>query len=282
MLRRPEGIKQDKKEIMIPNVLTIAGSDPSGGAGIQADLKTFSALGCYGMSVITALTAQNTQGVSEVHELPAAFVEQQIRAVFEDIRVDAVKIGMVGSSQTIQALTDAILKYKPPYVVLDPVMIAGSGDQLISDRAIMGLKTHLAPLANVITPNIPEAEIFLERPYAGDMEDMALGLLKLESRAVLLTGGHLSGKICKDVFADKDEVLAFEEDRVETNNTHGTGCTLSAALAAYMAKGLPASEAARAAKKYLSGALRHADRLNVGRGAGPVNHFYRVWGDERI
>lgn len=262
---------------MIPNVLSIAGSDPSGGAGIQADLKTFAALGCYGMAALTSLTAQNTRGVSDIYELPHDFVAAQLRMVFEDVRVDAVKIGMAGSPQVIQVIVDMIQKYKPPAVILDPVMISQSGHRLVSDTAVKAIKTHLAPLATVITPNIPEAEVLLGRNFENNMEDFALGLLKLESRAVLLKGGHLTGADSSDMFADKTGTMKFEGVRIDTRNTHGTGCTLSSALAAYMARGLPAREAANAAKKYLSSALREADKLKVGHGHGPVHHFWSLW-----
>ena len=262
---------------MIPNVLSIAGSDPSGGAGIQADLKTFAALGAYGMAAITALTAQNTQGVTGVHELPPDFVAKQVETVFDDIRVDAVKIGMAGSGSTITQLGDVLQKRKPSIIILDPVMVAQSGDVLLSDEAAGRLKIALLPLASVITPNIPEAEILLEKKFDGDMEYFAKQIVKLGARAVLLKGGHLKGETAKDVFADSKQMITLEERRVKTKHNHGTGCTLSSALAVYMAKGLPVDEAARAAKRYVTGALRKAEKLKVGHGAGPLHHFHTLW-----
>lgn len=262
---------------MIPHLLSIAGSDPSGGAGIQADLKTFSALGCYGMAAMTALTAQNTTGVSAIHEIPAEFVTAQLKALFTDIRIDAVKIGMAGSVETIAAVASILKEYAPRHIIVDPVMVSQSGSRLISDEAIKASMDYLIPLASVVTPNIPEAEVLLGRKYDGDMEGMARDLLKLGSRAVLLKGGHLTGAQSIDVFADQIGVQSFEAVRIKTNNTHGTGCTLSSALACFLAKGLDPAEAARAAKEYLTGALQKADDLNIGHGHGPVHHFQGVW-----
>lgn len=262
---------------MISNLLSIAGSDPSGGAGIQADLKTFSALGGYGMAAITALTAQNTKGVTGVYELPSEFVLKQVQAIFDDIRVDAVKIGMAGSSQTIGMLADFLQAKNPPVIVLDPVMVAQSGDTLLSPEAIKRLKIDLLPLASVITPNIPEAEILTGKKFDGDMERCAKELLALGAQAVLLKGGHLDGKTSHDLYADKSTVNLLEEKRIDTKNNHGTGCTLSSALAAFMAKGLPASEAAIHAKRYITNALKASKDLKVGHGAGPVHHFHAIW-----
>lgn len=262
---------------MIHNVLSIAGSDPSGGAGIQADLKTFSALGCYGMAAMTAMTAQNTRGVQDVHDLPTRFVVQQVQSLIDDIRIDAVKVGMAGNPETIIALADLLQKYHPPYLVIDPVMVAQSGDALISDEAIGKLRTHLVPLASVLTPNIPEAEILLGRTFENDMEDFAKRLLKLGPRAVLLKGGHLTGPTSKDVYADQKQTRVFELPRVATRKNHGTGCTLSSALTCYLARGLPVEEAAEAAKRYVTGALQNADKIRVGNACGPVHHFFAVW-----
>ncbi|MGB4058337.1 MAG: bifunctional hydroxymethylpyrimidine kinase/phosphomethylpyrimidine kinase [Alphaproteobacteria bacterium] len=262
---------------MIPNVLSIAGSDPSGGAGVQADLKTFSALGAYGMAAITALTAQNTKGVTGVFEVSPEFVVQQVAAVFDDIRVDAVKIGMAGSAATIDMLADFLQQKKPPIFILDPVMVAQSGDSLLSDAAVKRLVAGLLPLASVVTPNIPEAEVLLGKKYDGDMEGFARAILKMGARAVLLKGGHLTGAVCRDVYADESGLSVFEEPRLETKNNHGTGCTLASALAVFMARGLPGDEAARAAKKYVTHALKESGRLSVGGGAGPVNHFHALW-----
>lgn len=262
---------------MIPNVLTIAGSDPSGGAGIQADLKTFSALGCYGMAAMTALTAQNTRGVSAIHEVPAYFVGAQLKALFEDVRIDAVKIGMVGNVEAIRTLADMLQKHRPRNVVLDPVMVAQSGDKLISSDAVTAMARYLIPLATVLTPNIPEAQVLLGHKFEGDMKAAARALLKLECRGVLLKGGHLTGEHSNDVYADKNGETVLEGDRIKTYNTHGTGCTLASALACYLAKGLPPVEASRAAKKYLTTALLNADELDVGEGHGPVHHFHGLW-----
>lgn len=277
---------------MIPNILSIAGSDPSGGAGIQADLKTFAALGAYGMAAITALTAQNTQGVSGVHELPAGFVGQQVETVFADIRVDAVKIGMAGSPETIRAIAAVLEKHQPRHIVLDPVMVAQSGDRLLSDESVAALKKYLIPLATIITPNIPEAEMLLApspqpSPHGGEgvaaalrrvrgkmQEQDARDLLKQGAHAVLLKGGHMEGPICFDIYADLKKTIILEAPRIHTKNNHGTGCTLSSALAVYLAQGLDMEESCRAAKNYITEALRHADRLSVGQGHGPVNHFW--------
>lgn len=263
----------------IPNVLSIAGSDPSGGAGIQADLKTFAALDVYGMAVITALTAQNTQGVSGAVDVPAAFVTDQLHAVFEDIRVDALKIGMLGNADIVHAVADAIERYQPNNIVLDPVMVSTSGDALISSDAMEAMKTRLFPLANVITPNIPEAEK-LARKVVIDMERAALDLLNLEVEAVFLKGGHLKGSVAQDVLAYDGGTKTYEAPRVDTLNTHGTGCTLSSAIAAYLALGSDLKEACGKAKIYLTGALGCADMLDVGglngvHGHGPVAHMYR-------
>jgi len=352
---KSETVKDVKEKSVIPKLLTIAGSDPSGGAGIQADLKTFSALGCYGMSAITALTAQNTQGVSGVYEIPVDFVTAQMRAVFDDIKVDAVKIGMLGGPESIRAIADILREYRPGHIVLDPVMVAGSGDKLISDEAVAALKEHLIPLASVITPNLPEgAALLLPSPSpnlppmgggmrrvgeasaepiselgGGDssaalksisnslpsalkstsnaplsasetkthpapsgsimenqmegvvispleMEGVAVSLLALGARAVLLKGGHLGGDTSPDVLAFGDKTITLNIKRIVTKNTHGTGCTLSSALAAYLAKGLALPEAARSAKDYLTGALSHADEMGIGKGTGPVHHFWET------
>ncbi len=266
---------------MIPHVLTIAGSDPSGGAGIQADLKTISAQGCYGMAVITALTAQNTRGVSGVFDVPHDFVDQQIKTLAQDIRIDAIKIGMVGSPATIATLNEFIQRSHPPIVVLDPVMVAQSGDPLISQDAIEAMRRNLVPLASIITPNIPEAEILLGKKFSYfeyELVPMAKALLKLGARGVLLKGGHGAGMRSDDVYADSTGVCeVYETKRLNTPNTHGTGCALSSALACWLAKGLPPAEACRAAKKYITSAIQTADQLKIGKGAGPVHHFHALW-----
>ncbi len=260
---------------MIPNILSIAGSDPSGGAGVQADLKTFAALGCYGMAVITSLTAQNTHGVRSVIDVPERFVKDQIAAIFDDIEVAAVKIGMLSSVDVINAVADCLEKYKPRNIVLDPVMVASSGDSLITSDAVSVMKERLIPLTDVLTPNIPEAEK-LSRKSVIDMERSAQGLLELGSRAVYLKGGHLKGSVALDVLAYDDITKVFEAPRIDTQNTHGTGCTLSAAIAAYLAMGESLSDSCAKAKKYLSNALENAHKLNVGSGHGPVHHGWRA------
>lgn len=255
----------------IKNILSIAGSDPSGGAGVQADLKTFAALGCYGMAVITALTAQNTCGVSGVMDVPPDFIAQQLSSVFDDVRVDGVKIGMLSSVETIAVVAEALRRYRPPLIVLDPVMVATSGDALIAADAVEALRAVLIPLAQVITPNIPEAEK-LSRKAVLDMDQAAQGLLSLGCGAVLLKGGHLKGEGARDVLASAQGIHVFDLPRIETKNTHGTGCTLSSALACYLAQGLSLPQAAASAKAYVHGALAHGGELSVGAGNGPVHH----------
>lgn len=258
---------------MIPNVLSIAGSDPSGGAGIQADLKTFQALGCYGMAVVTSLTAQNTQGVTGVVDVPPDFIRNQIDAIFDDIEVAAVKIGMLANEEIMEAVADRLEHHNPAHIVLDPVMVATSGDSLINSDAVDVLKNRVVPLAHVITPNIPEAEK-LARKVVIDMEDAAEGLLNLGAAAVYLKGGHLKGDVMRDVLAFSGDTKVFESSRIDTENTHGTGCTLSSAIAAYLAHGYDLVRACESAKSYVTNALKHADDLNVGHGHGPVHHGY--------
>ena len=265
---------------MTPTALTIAGSDSGGGAGIQADLKTFSALGVYGASAITALTAQNTRGVFGIAGVEPAFVGAQIDAVFADIRVDAVKIGMLGSPETIEAVAAAIERYRPRAVVLDPVMVAKSGDKLLEDRAVDALKTRLLPLATVVTPNLPEAAVLLgTTPPAGRrlMAGVAARLQGLGAANVLLKGGHLDGEDSPDLLMHGGELHWFEGKRTPTRNTHGTGCTLSSALAAFLARGLPLPAAVGEAKRYVGAAIGAADGLGVGGGRGPVHHFHGLW-----
>lgn len=269
---------------MIANVLSIAGSDPSGGAGIQADLKAFSASGVYGMAVLTALTAQNTQGVTGVHLVPAEFVTRQIEAVFADVRVDAVKIGMVATAEIAIAVAHVLARHPGVQVVLDPVMIAKGGAALLDPQAVAVIAERLLPLAAVVTPNLPEAAALLGEPVARDraaMEGQADRLLERGARAVLLKGGHLDGPESPDLVASGRERLWFEGRRVATANTHGTGCTLSSALAAELAKGKRLASAAAAAKAYLIGAIETANRLAVGSGHGPVHHFHAIWNDDR-
>ncbi|HEY0676034.1 MAG TPA: bifunctional hydroxymethylpyrimidine kinase/phosphomethylpyrimidine kinase [Immundisolibacter sp.] len=264
----------------IPNVLSIAGSDPSGGAGIQADLKTFAALGVYGMAALSGLTAQNTRGVSAIQPLPPAFVAAQIDAVFEDIRVDAVKLGMLGAAEVVAAVADCLRRWRPPAIVLDPVMVAKSGAALLADSAVQRLRRELLPLATVVTPNLPEAGALLGAPPPADlpaMREAARALHALGPAWVLLKGGHLPGADCTDLLYDGRECVEFPGRRIETRNTHGTGCTLSAAIAAGLARKLDMPQAIRDAKVYLTTAIAAADALTVGHGHGPVHHLHAWW-----
>jgi hydroxymethylpyrimidine/phosphomethylpyrimidine kinase len=262
----------------IPIALTIAGSDSSGGAGIQADLKTFAALGVYGASVITALTAQNTQGVSGIHPVPPTFVTAQMEAVFGDLDVKAVKIGMVAQLSTIEAIATALSRFKPPHIVLDPVMVATSGDQLLSTDAVAGLLDDLLPLVSLVTPNLPEAAVLLGEPLAADKSAIVgqgRRLMAGGARAVLIKGGHGEGAQSIDYLFHGDDVVALAAPRIATKNTHGTGCSLSSAIAANLAKGETLEEAVRNAKAWISEAIAAADRLGVGHGHGPIHHFHR-------
>ncbi len=259
--------------------LTIAGSDSGGGAGIQADLKTFSALGVYGASALSAITAQNTQGVRQVEMLPPALVAAQIEAVLADIRVDAIKIGMLGSAGVIAAVAGALAGWSGP-VVLDPVMVAKSGDALLQPEAVAALIGALLPRADLLTPNLPEAARLLgvsvaETPEAVEAQGRAL--LDLGARAVLMKGGHALGPECRDLLITRGGVMAFCAPRQATRNTHGTGCTLSSAIAAGLAKGLSLGDAVARAHGWLQGALAAADGLGIGQGQGPVHHFHEVW-----
>ena len=263
-----------------PIALTIAGSDSSGGAGIQADLKSFAALGVYGASVITALTAQNTKGVTGIHGVPAVFVTAQIDAVFSDLAVGAVKIGMVALPEVMDAIAAGLGRWSPQHVVLDPVMVATSGDRLLAAEAVDALRTRLVPLASIITPNLPEAADLLGEPIARDqaaIEDQGRRLLKLGCRAVLIKGGHGDGAESTDYLCTADGTIAFAAPRIATRNTHGTGCSLSSAIAAGLAKGDPMVTAVRNAKNWLTAALAAADRFSVGHGHGPVHHFHKFY-----
>lgn len=264
----------------IPNTLTIAGSDPSGGAGIQADLKTLSALGTYATSVITALTAQNTRGVTGVHPVPAAFIAAQLETLLDDIAIDAVKIGMVASREVAEVIGEALALRRPGWIVLDPVMVAKSGDVLVDDAGIAAVRECLVPLADLITPNLPEAAVLLGCPVPQDragMEALAPGLRALGAGAVLLKGGHLRGEHCPDLLIDGDTLHWLEGTRIATDNLHGTGCTLSSAITARLALGDAPREAVAAAKAWLSRALEESHRLDVGQGHGPVHHFHAAW-----
>lgn len=263
-----------------PVALTIAGSDSSGGAGIQADLKTFAALGVYGASAITALTAQNTKGVTGIHAVPAAFVTAQIDAVFSDLNVGAVKIGMVAQAESIDAIATALTRWKPRHIVLDPVMVATSGDRLLAAEAVEALRTKLMRLASVITPNLPEAAALLDEPIArseGEIENQGRRLLGLGCRAVLIKGGHGEGTESVDYLVSAGNTIALAAPRVATRNTHGTGCSLSSAVAAGLARGEDLDTAVRNAKSWISAAIAAADRFSVGHGHGPIHHFHKFY-----
>lgn len=260
--------------------VTIAGSDSSGGAGIQADLKTFSALGVYGASVITALTAQNTQGVSAIHDVPAHMIAAQMDAVFSDLAVNAVKIGMLSVPVAIATVAAGLERWKQTLVVLDPVMVATSGDRLLAPQAVAVLTRELFPRALVVTPNLPEAAALLGAPLAeteSEMRAQAEALLALGPQAVLIKGGHASGSQAVDLLVTRDAVARLVAPRIATKNTHGTGCTLSAAIAAGLAKGLRLAEAVSEAKVYVTAAIEAADELSVGHGHGPTHHFHAWW-----
>lgn len=264
----------------IPIALTIAGSDSSGGAGIQADLKTFSALGAYGASVITALTAQNTRGVTGIHTPPASFVSAQMDAVFQDLDVDAVKLGMLANAEVVRTVAAGLRTYKPRFVVLDTVMISKSGHALLLPDAVAALRDELLPLADLITPNLPEAAALLGVEPATDeseMEQQAQALRALGARNVLVKGGHLAGDLSPDWLVSAAGVQRFNAPRIAAHNTHGTGCTLSAALAALRPCRTDWSDTVRDAKAYLNGALAASDDLRIGHGIGPVHHFHAVW-----
>jgi len=263
-----------------PIALTIAGSDSSGGAGIQADLKTFSALGVYGASALTALTAQNTQGVSAILDIDPGFVAAQIDAVCSDLAVDTTKIGMLSGPEIIETVADALARNYMDTVVLDPVMVAKSGDRLLRPEAVAALRIHLLPRVTIITPNLPEAGVLLGRDPASseiEMVDAAKALLDFGCGSVLVKGGHRQARVSLDIFYDGAQLVRLTAPRVDTINTHGTGCTLSSAIAAYLARGLPLLEAVRAAKRYITRAIETADQLQVGHGHGPVHHFHALW-----
>ena len=264
----------------IPVALTIAGSDSSGGAGIQADLKTFAALGVYGASVITALTAQNTNGVSGIHPVPADFVTAQIDAVFGDLAVKAVKIGMATQPATIDAIAAGLARWAPNHVVLDPVMVATSGDRLLATDAVDALREKLLPRATLITPNLPEAAALLDEPVAvgeAAIESQGRRLLAMGCPAVLIKGGHGQGVESIDYLIRDGGIVALAGARIATKNTHGTGCSLSSAIAAGLARGEDMETAVRRAKDWVTAAIAAADRLGVGHGHGPIHHFHRFY-----
>jgi len=264
-----------------PVALTIAGSDPSGGAGVQADLKTFSALGVYGCAVLTALTVQNTQGVTGTHHVPAGFVTDQLDTLVADVELDAVKIGMLATADVAAAVRRFLESASVPVVVLDPVMVATSGDRLLADDAVEAIR-HLLPLASIVTPNTAEAAVLLDTAVATDVPTMtrqAAALRDAGAVRVLLTGGHLTGPDAVDVYAGPEGELRLTTPRVATRNTHGTGCTLSSAIAALRPQRGSWPEAVGDAKDYLTGAIAAAGALRVGNGHGhgPVHHFHRQW-----
>lgn len=261
----------------MPSVLTIAGSDSSGGAGIQADLKTFAALGVYGTSAITAITAQNTTGVAAVHELPPDIVAAQIEAVVTDIRPDAVKTGMLSNAAIIQAVAAKVKEHALPHLVVDPVMVSRSGARLLREDAVRALRDLLFPLAEVVTPNIPEAEALVGRALANDddIRRAAREIAAMGPRNVVMKGGHREGNAATDLLFDGRGFQAFSAPRIDTTSTHGTGCTFASAIAAFLALGHPVPEAAGRAKDYLTDALRHAHP--IGHGHGPVHHFWQSW-----
>jgi len=269
----------------IPNTLSIAGVDPSGGAGVIADVKAMSALGAYACAVVAALTAQNTQGVTAVQPVDPDFVGAQIDTLFADVRIDAAKIGMLGQTPVIRVVAEKLVRWQPPHLVLDPVMVAKSGDLLLARDAVGALREYLLPLASVITPNLPEAGVILSERPVETIKEMRRAAERLHRtmadaghRWVMLKGGHLPGADVVDLLHDGDVMLELPGRRIDTRNTHGTGCTLSAALAALLPRmdgDVPA--AARRAKQYLTEAIGAADTLAVGSGCGPVHHFYGWW-----
>lgn len=258
-------------------LLSIAGSDSGGGAGIQADLKTFSALGCFGTTAVTAITAQNTRGVTGIHPIPPAMLAQQIDAVASDIGVDAVKIGMLADPEVVRVVADAIKRYHWRTVVLDPVMVAASGDRLIADETISVLVEELFPLATVITPNLDEAALLLNAPIASvaEFEPAATRLLSMNANAILLKGAHFPGDQVVDVLLQRDSpALMMEAPRVRSKNIHGTGCTLSSAIACYLAQGRDLESAVQEARSYVHRALTHGAHVTTGSGHGPLNHGF--------
>jgi len=260
--------------------VTIAGSDSGGGAGIQADLKTFSALGVYGASVITALTAQNTLGVQAIHDVPADFIAAQMDSVFSDLAVGAVKIGMLSQVSVIETVAAGLDRHKAANIVLDPVMVATSGDRLLNPDAVSALRNVLIPRAALVTPNLLEAAALLDQPVALGEDDMLAqgqALIARGAKAVLMKGGHGQGERSTDLLVAPGSVVRLDAPRIDTRNTHGTGCTLSSAVAAGLAKGFPLGQAVAEAKDYVSAAIAAAARLSIGKGHGPTHHFHAWW-----
>lgn len=265
----------------IKKVLTIAGFDPSGGAGIQADLKVFSAFGCYGMSVLTALPVQNTCGVKQCYSIPPKAITEQLEAIFDDIRPDAIKIGMLFNKEIINLLVEFLQQHKKTIpIVLDPVMTAKSGDSLLMPDAIFDLKEKLIPLCSIITPNLYEAAMLTKTKHVNidNMDVTAIKLLELKSKSVLLKGGHLDSEYSHDLYIDTmDNKQWLLSKRIDTKNTHGTGCTLSAAIASCLALGMDHLSACKLSKKYIEKAIQLGKDLKIGQGSGPVHHFYHLW-----
>jgi hydroxymethylpyrimidine/phosphomethylpyrimidine kinase len=265
---------------MTPIALTIAGSDSGGGAGIQADLKTFSALGVYGASVIAALTAQNTKGVSGIFDVGPEFVRAQMDAVYSDLGVSATKIGMLGRAEVIEAVAEGLAAHEAKNIVLDPVMVATSGDLLLQPDAVETLKKKLLPRALVVTPNLAEAAVLSGEAPAQDEDAMArqgAAILKLGAQSVLVKGGHFENAEATDILVDKDGIRRFSARRIDSKNTHGTGCTLSSAIAAGLARDMPLVESIALAKKFVSEAIKASNEIKVGEGRGPVHHFHAFW-----
>ena len=272
-------------DLTTPIVLTIAGSDSGGGAGIQADIKAMSATGSFACSVITAITSQNTQGVSAIFPIPLEHVASQLDAVFTDLNIVAVKVGMLADSEIIKVVAEKIKQYQPKHLVIEPVMVATSGDLLLKESAISTLKAELIPLADIITPNLPEGAALTGKPVPeseSDMQDMVEELRALGAKAVLLKGGHLEkDENSNDLLILPSSSSLISAKRYPTKNTHGTGCTLSSAIASFLAQGNELSQAVNLGKQYISEAIAHADELHVGQGHGPVNHFYAGHADVR-
>ncbi|CCJ51394.1 bifunctional hydroxymethylpyrimidine kinase/phosphomethylpyrimidine kinase [Bordetella parapertussis] len=283
-MNHPASSATPRGERRIPNALSIAGVDPSGGAGVLADVKAMSALGAYGCAVIAAMTAQNTQGVTGISPVPAEFVGLQIDTLFADVPIDAVKLGMLGQEAVTLVVAEKLARWQPAHIVLDPVMVAKSGDLLLERRAVGALRETLLPLATLLTPNLPEAGVLLDERPVETLKEMRRVAERLRNRMthagqrwVMVKGGHLPGNETIDLLHDGDRMIELPGHRIETPNTHGTGCTLSATLAALLPQSPDVPEAARRAKAYLTEAIRQADRLQVGSGHGPVHHFHAWW-----
>ncbi|ETN96561.1 bifunctional hydroxymethylpyrimidine kinase/phosphomethylpyrimidine kinase [Zhouia amylolytica] len=268
-----------KEKQSIPNILTIAGSDPSGGAGIQADIKTISACGCYATSVITSLTAQNTLGVSQIQTLPYEFVQEQLNLILKDIEINAIKIGMLANAAIVEGVADCLQMHPSPLIVLDPVLISSSGKKLLAPEAVSNLVARLFPLSTLITPNIPEAETLLgEKIDENDLAGFAQKLADKFEVSVLLKGGHLSGNYTIDTLYDitQSQHISFESRKINSGNLHGTGCTLSSAIASYLGKGYNLVSAIKKSKVFIQGAIQNADLLKAGKGNGPLHHFWSL------